>query len=95
MGAGVSFHDPSQLEYPIDPKNPYLRGQIYILKSDLDPRVYVGKTIRPLEARLSDHRYNAKDPERTSLVYQTMREVGIYSYTMKPLEYCPALLIRN
>lgn len=65
----------------------YSEAVIYFLRSDLDPRIYIGSTTNPMK-RESDH-WNAAHYGEDSKLYRAMREIGIYSYYMEIVEDYP------
>lgn len=49
---------------------------IYCAKNKINNKVYIGKTIKPLCKRMSDHKYEAFKRHRQSKFYNALREFG-------------------
>lgn len=59
-------------------------GFIYKIWNEVNDNLYIGQTIRPLSARLSQHKQNAKD--QNSHLYLAMRKYGIENFHIELIE---------
>lgn len=66
----------------------YSKGKIYILRTNLDMRIYIGSTVKALNERLVGHLRNANS-SRNSHVYEVMRKFGPTNYTIELIEDYP------
>ena len=73
--------------------NRFKNAKIYIIKNSVDDRVYIGSTCqRALTDRLWKHSSSSMDPKANGYncaLYQHMREVGQFEFTMELVEAYP------
>lgn len=60
-------------------------GRIYLIKNDVNDKVYVGKTIRELKQRMREHRSRAKRGYKKPICI-VMREIGIEHFYIELVE---------
>ena len=66
----------------------YQNGKIYKIINDVDNLIYVGSTIKSLNIRFSEHKYDAKrSPERK--LYKHFAKLGIRHFEIKLIKNYP------
>lgn len=63
-------------------------GWIYKISNDINNKVYIGQTMRPLYYRWSVHKYRANQNYKGHL-YSAMRKYGIDHFYIEEIEKCP------
>jgi len=66
-------------------KGEVIIGRVYRIFNDIDNKVYIGSTIKPLAKRLGDHMYSYNINTNMDL-YHHMRLIGKQYFTMELLE---------
>jgi hypothetical protein len=66
----------------------YQYGKIYKIVNDIDKLIYVGSTIRPLNSRFTEHKYEAKRSPNIKL-YKHFAELGIEHFKIKLIKNYP------
>ena len=59
-------------------------GRIYIIKNDLNDKVYIGSTKEPISRRFSKHKYDMK--RKHSKLYKAFEQLGIDCFYIEQLE---------
>ena len=59
-------------------------GTIYIIRNDVNDKVYIGQTEQEIEQRLKEHKQRV--PYRDNKLYVAMREIGKSHFSIYPLE---------
>ena len=65
----------------------YRAAKIYIIRSDLTEKVYVGATTKSLDARMAQHRYEAN--KRSSPLYDAMNRHGHENFRIELIRDAP------
>ena len=62
---------------------------IYIIKNEIDDRVYIGSTCKDIQQRWLKHvsNHNTKDKRHYKL-YTHMRELGVNNFSIELLDVC-------
>ena len=55
----------------------YNSGKIYKLVNTIDDKIYIGSTTSRLCDRMSNHRTKARNPDKQSILYQHMKDIGV------------------
>lgn len=61
---------------------------IYIIRNNLNDKVYIGQTVQELEHRYNQHIYMAKNGKSMSKIYVAMRELGINNFFIEKIKDC-------
>ena len=61
-------------------------GIIYLITNNLNKKVYIGKTIRSLQSRWSEHLRDMHNPQRDNKLYRAMNKYGSDNFTIEILE---------
>lgn len=64
-------------------------GTIYIIKNDVNDKVYIGQTIRPIKKRFQEHLSASKGNEwqsKNRKFYEAIREIGAKHFRIEPLK---------
>lgn len=71
-------------------------GYIYKIINDVNNKIYIGQTIRPIQKRQQQHLYyakiykdNDKDYQRRTKLYAAMNKYGIEHFSIEQVEECP------
>jgi group I intron endonuclease len=67
----------------------YKNGKIYKLVNSENEKIYIGSTCTPLKNRMARHLVSAKDPRRTSTIYNEMRRIGSDNFSIAKIERFP------
>ncbi len=68
----------------------YSKAMIYLIKNEVNDKVYVGSTIQKPWKRWQQHLRDMKDPERqNNKLYTAMREFGVDNFYIEVHERCP------
>ena len=60
---------------------------IYIIKNDINDKVYIGKTRKSIQSRFSEHLYNARNNRNNgSSIYKAMRKYGAQHFHVEMIE---------
>ena len=51
-------------------------GIIYLITNNLNKKVYIGKTIRSLQTRWSEHLRDMHNPQKDNKLYRAMNKYG-------------------
>lgn len=64
-------------------------GYIYVIRNDINKKVYIGKTIDTLSNRFSKHKWDAINKSNTNCpLHNAMNKYGIEHFHIEPLEEC-------
>lgn len=69
--------------------NKYENGKIYKLVNNVDDKIYIGSTHRPLMQRFSVHQSHAKGKNKNNKVYSHLNGVGFDNVHIELLEEYP------
>lgn len=65
----------------------YSKGKIYVLRNNIDDRIYIGSTCQTLSQRIGQHRQNIIDPKKKNTkLYQAMIELGKEQFYIELVE---------
>ncbi len=64
----------------------YANGKIYKLTNNVNDEIYIGSTCCPLWSRIGQHRYVAKNGNRTSKLYNLINQIGGSNFDIVLLE---------
>ena len=53
----------------------YSKGKIYVVRNNIDGRIYIGSTCKTLSLRMGQHRAQSKRECLNTIMYKTMREL--------------------
>ena len=69
----------------------YTNGKIYVIRNEINMRIYVGATTQSLAKRMSWHRNACRNTKTKAglKLYVAMREIGIERFHIELLENCP------
>lgn len=60
---------------------------IYLIRNDINDKVYIGKTLQKIETRFKAHLYNAKNNRtKGSILYKAIRKYGQEHFSVELLE---------
>ena len=69
-------------------------GYIYVIKNDVNDKIYVGKTTDTLSNRFSKHCWEAiNQPQKTSPLHSAMAKYGVNHFFIRLLEECENSLL--
>ena len=74
-----------------------MNGYIYIIKNDINDKVYIGKTLlSSIQERFKEHIKDSKrrDKEHRPL-YNAMNKYGIEHFSIEQLEKCDASILSD
>lgn len=63
-------------------------GFIYKIENDINEKIYIGKTLRSIQIRWSEHKKNAKNNKLDLPLYKAMRKYGIEHFFISIIEEC-------
>lgn len=66
----------------------YINGKIYIIRNNINEKVYIGSTTEDLKTRLRRHRYNAKKNKRVAMT-EPINTLGEFNFNIELLEEYP------
>ena len=69
-------------------------GYIYIVRNDVNQKVYIGQTIRTIEIRWSQHKTDAKNGSNLHF-HQAIRKYGEEHFHISVIEECPNELLNE
>ena len=62
-------------------------GYIYKIQNNINNKVYIGQTIKPIEKRFQQHRNNWNKPYFSQLnLYKAFKKYGIENFSFEPIE---------
>ena len=67
----------------------YSKGKIYAVRNCIDNDIFIGSTTQKLCKRFHDHKKNSQEPNKNSLLYIKMREIGQDKFYIELIENCP------
>ena len=62
-------------------------GIIYLITNNLNKKVYIGKTIRSLQTRWSEHLRDMHNPQKDNKLYRAMNKYGSDNFIIEILKY--------
>ena len=64
----------------------YSKGKIYVIRNNIDGRIYIGSTCKTLTIRMGQHRAQSKRECLNTKMYKTMRELTPSCFYIELLE---------
>ena len=65
-------------------KEENIKGEIYIIKNNVNDKVYIGQTIQGYKKRFNSHKYGSKSIDRP--LYRAFRKYGVDNFYVELLE---------
>ena len=67
----------------------YKNGKIYCIRNHINDKIYVGSTCQSLSKRMAYHRDDCMKPNRNTLIYNMMRDLGRDNFYIELIEEYP------
>jgi len=68
----------------------YGNAIVYVIKNNVNAKVYVGSTTNDVRRRWNEHKHCSKDPKKNAIpIYNAMNELGIDKFTIEVVERFP------
>lgn len=64
---------------------------VYLIRNTVNSKVYIGKTIRPIERRWYQHKLEARNPNSRWPIYCAIRKYGVENFTIEILASATSL----
>lgn len=62
------------------------KGYIYIIKNDINDKVYVGQTARDIQIRFQEHCWDSRNIFYPSELHNAIKDIGIKHFFIEPIE---------
>lgn len=67
-------------------------GWIYVIKNNINSKIYVGQTVQSLDLRFKEHINDVMD---NCIIHKAMRKYGINNFWIEPIEECDNNLLND
>jgi hypothetical protein len=67
----------------------YNQGKIYKIINTVDDKLYIGSSIQKLHNRMNNHRTNASNSKKQSILYEHMRRLGVEHFKIILIKLYP------